>query len=348
MRMSWLIFSVLLCASAARSDTVEMKDSKLVIEGKVKSETDEYIILLVHHNKGELRLLKSQIERIEYDIKTQLEVLKEDDYAGHYRVGVWAMQKGLYADAINVFEYVMKGVKEDNAEGAGPDMLKLLGKAYEQRQQLDKALESYNDYLKVQPNDAEVTARIQELAKEMNPDDSSRKQQTSDGLEKNGNWTSENWGIPNKWQLQDQDGNKIIAVQSLGGPDLPKDKQKVTFSHTCQPPLDLSDSKEMIFRVFHNSPTPVSIGIAFINAQGEFLESKPMPAGPNSWNALSLKLDGKDFKAAKCNWEHKLELEGKEKITRIIFLIYRQPIPFKFYLDAVYFKRADKGGSSGQ
>jgi tetratricopeptide (TPR) repeat protein len=331
-RLSLLLLALLAAwgagCAALRADTVEMKDSGLKIEGVVHLETDEFIILLLGGNKGQVKILKSKIKHIEYDIKTQLDKLAPDDFAGRYKVGLWAIEKGKQAEAIEMFES-LKG-----KDGVGRDMLKLLGQAYDQRKQSDKALENFTDYLKANPEDTEIAARVAALAKEVNPNgapDTSKK--IVDGLEATGSWAGESWAYPCKamMSVEPTTGNKTVTVQSAGG-----DKDKTAFTRTGD--LNLSDSSEMVFKVFLNAAAPVNIAVAFVSSKNEFFESKSLRVSPNSWVPLSVKLDSKDFKAEKNNWMHALPLENKERVSRIHFLVYGQR-PFTLYADGIFFKK---------
>ena len=327
-------------SAALNADTVEMKPEGpdqtkegLKLEGKVNRETEDYIILLVQGDKGKVRIPKSKIKNIEYDIKTQESTLKEDDYAGRYKVGLWAMDKGMYADAIDIFE------KLKGQQGPGPDMLKQLGKCYDERQMFDKALKNYSDYQLLHPDDTQVADRIKALNKEVNPNGDAPKpgetavKKNVDGLEADGVWAAENWGNPGKIQFTtDASGNKMVAGQSDGGM-----KDKVAFSRTGQL-LNLSESKEIWFKVFHNCPAPLNVSVAFMNSQGELYELSQMKIPSNGWVNKAVKIDGKVFKAAKNEWkEFNLELDGKERISRILFMVYGQR-PFTIYIDSLFFK----------
>ena len=59
----------LLLSGTARADTIEMKDTGLKLEGKVHREMDDVIIFELK-DVGKVRILKSQIKSIEYDIGT--------------------------------------------------------------------------------------------------------------------------------------------------------------------------------------------------------------------------------------------------------------------------------------
>ncbi len=319
----------------ARADTVYMKDTDLTIEGKVHLETDEFIVLLIHEDQGKIRIAKNKIKKIEYDIKTQLANLGAEDYAARYKVALWALEKGMTADAINLLEEI-KG-----KPGVEIDTAKRLGHAYEQRKQLDKALEAYNEYLKSKPDDAQVIERVNALAKEVNPEATGQgtpaPPKVADGLEADGLWIGENWGIACRTQQTVEPGsnNKMIACQSNGGT-----QDKVAFSRANPNgvPLNLSQSKEMVFRVFHNGPTRVSLAVAFTSGAGEFFESKQHSVQPNQWTDIAFRLDAKDFKAKKSDWKHTLELESKDNISRMAFMVYQQQRPFTMYVDGIFFK----------
>jgi hypothetical protein len=58
----------------------------------------------------------------------------------------------------------------------------------------------------------------------------------------------------------------------------------------------------------------------------------------NSWDQKTVKIEGKVFKANRNNFqEFNLDLDGKERISKILFLIYGQR-PFSMYIDGVFFR----------
>jgi tetratricopeptide (TPR) repeat protein len=349
-----LLFALCACAMLARGDTIEMKPESpdpeaqgLKLEGKIERELPDAIVFLVYNQTGQILIPKSKIKNIEYDINTQLEKIAEDDYAGRYKVAVWAVEKGKFPEAIKLFEDLKAKAAEgisQAAQGVGRDMLKLLGHCYEQRQQTDKAVQNYKDYLRLNPDDADVTARVERLRKDLPPEPGAEpgpatktveiKAKVHDGLEGDGVWIVENWGNPGVVQFtSDQDtGNKMIVVQDNGG-----EKDKAAVSRTGQP-LNLADSKEMVCKISHNSPTPLNVAFAFVNDQGEFHETKEHRVAANIWVPISLKIDGRIFKANRNNFkDFDLQLEGRERIKRILFLVYTQK-PFTMYVDGIYFK----------
>ena len=320
---------------------VEMRDTGLKVEGKIHRETPDYIMLTLRNDEGKIRIARSNIKNIEYDDKAQLKALKEDDYAGRYKVGVWDMDKGLFDDAIGIFE-TLKG-----HEGVGPDMLKLLAQAYEKQKILDKAFENYKDYLTVHPDDTVVAERVEAIRKIVHPEDltaldpkaapgSPAEKKIVNGLEADGAWVFEQWGNPGTAQFTvDASGKKMIVVQAAGGPH-----DKAAFTRTGQP-LNLSDSKEITFRIFHDSPTPILMAVAFKNAKNELHESPQMRIAAGSWNNKSVKIDGKVFKAQRNEWkDYNLELDGKENIKQISFMVYATG-KFTLYIDRIFFTTLD-------
>jgi hypothetical protein len=124
----------------------------------------------------------------------------------------------------------------------------------------------------------------------------------------------------------------MVVIQEQGGT-----QEKAAISRTGQP-LNLTDSKQMVFRVFHNSAAPVPLAIAFINAAGEFHESRQIRVPANSWVPITQNIEGKIYKANRNNFkDYDLELEGRERVNRIAFLVYSQKA-FTMYLDAIFFK----------
>jgi len=313
-----------------RADTVVMKDSGLKIDGKVLRETEEFIVLLVYEDHGQIRIPRSKIKSIEYDIKSQLSSLNDDDISGKYRVGVWAMQKGLWPDATSLLESI-KG-----KEGAGPDLMKRLGECYEKQKELDKALEAFTEYARLHPDDKATADHIAELAKQVNPDANPADPKTAkkivDGLEGGGTWAAENgWGISNTVQMVTENGNKLVSSTSQGG-----NKDKAAFSYNGQR-LDLSTTKQMLFKVSHTCNKPINIAIGFINSNNEFYESKHLKCATGAWSDQVLKIDGKDFKCAATDWKFESDLKGKENIKTIVFLVYEQR-PYTLWIDSVFFK----------
>lgn len=327
----------LMSISIAQADTIVLKNTGLKLEGKVERETEEFVIFLVGKDTGAIRIPRSKIKSIEYDVKTQLEKLSNDDNAGHMKVAQWAIDKGMFPEAIQILEELA------GAEGIGPERLKMLGQAYESRQQLDKALQNYSDYMKSNPDDVVIKDKVAKLTLQVNPNATQpgttdvavpAKPKIVDGLEGDGQWIAENWGHPGKAQFTTEPatGNKMVVAVCEGG-----DKDKFAVSRVGQP-LNLADSKEILFKIYHNSPTPLNMAVAFQNSQGEFHETKQFRIPGNSWEAKTQKIDGKVFKANRNNFEEfNQELDGKERITKILFLIYGQR-PFNLHIDSVFFK----------
>jgi tetratricopeptide (TPR) repeat protein len=303
------------------------------IYGKIYKELPNDVVMLIHKEEGRITIPKAKIKSMNFSMATRLSALPEDDYAGRYKVGLWAMEKGMYPQAIALFEEL------SDKEGVGTDILKQLGHAYEQRGQLDKALDKYDEYLQGHPEDTEVAELFKTLKEQVNPKEDVAAQAAApkivDGLEADGAWTAEKWDNANPGTVQfttDKKGNKMVFVDSAGGA-----KDKMAFSRTGQP-LNLSESTDMVFKIFNAGDAPLNMAIAFVNAQGDFHESKQIRVPAKIWSNQSIKVDGKVFKSNRNDFkEWNLDLLGRDHITRITFLVYGQR-PTKLYLDALFFK----------
>lgn len=338
MRFVWKVVLglSLACAASVQADTVFL-NSGLKLEGKIWRETPEFIVLLVYQEAGRVRIPRDQIKSIEYDLASRLEDLAEDDWKGHYELGVWAFEKGMYVEAIGQFEKV-KG-----KEGAGTDTCKRLGQAYDKREQSDKAYEAFKEYLLVAPEDQEIAARVKELEKVLglekpvavnDPAKVAPKQDT--GLEATWNWKQDSWKDYNACvvsvQHDNATGNKTIAVQTEAG-----NKDKFAVSGTGKSPLDLSTHKEIVFKVFHNNNRPLLMAVAFKNKANEFYESMQQRVPPNAWTTVTIPIGEKKFKSTRNNFEGYTDnLGGADHIREVEFLVYEQS-KFLLYLDFIYF-----------
>lgn len=336
-------------AAPARADTIRLANG-LELEGKIIEETKEYVILRIERAGGEqvgsLRIPLSKIARdkngkpaIEYDIATQLEKLAPDDWAGNYRVGVWAYNKGMYADAVRQF------VKVKSKPGAGEELLKLLSKSYEQLGRLREARDCWAQWLLMHKDDAEALKRVAELDKQLQGTESAapKKPRTVEGLEADGVWFGERWDNADRCRVgttvDEKTGNRLIVMQTAGTGD----HDKVAFTRVG-PPQDFTGCTELRFRMYHNGSSRTQVALALISSSGEFFESRKKRVPANSWTTVSIPLNRKDFKSAQSNWKHTTDVKGKDKITRITFLIYGDR-PTTLYLDGV---GACRGGSEGR
>ncbi|HLX64613.1 MAG TPA: hypothetical protein VKX17_25295 [Planctomycetota bacterium] len=332
-----------------------------LIYGKIHKEQDDCVIMLLHDDSARIRVPREKIKTLNYSMKTRLNALEKNDYVGQYKVGLWAMDRNMYPEAISLFEK-LKGIRakagtpakeededddidRDAAEKIPDDIGKQLGKAYNERSQFDKALENYNEYLKGHPEDTEIAAVAKALDEKVNPkkDDPAAaandqvKPKHVDGLEADGQWLAEvkGWDNANPCTAQftqDKDGNKMMVIQSDGGP-----KDKIAFSRYGQP-LNLTDCTDMVFKAFNDGDKPVNMSIAFVNAEGDFHETKQTRIMPKQWINMSYKIEGKVFKSNRNDFKaYDQELKGKEHVSRITFMVYDQR-PVKLFVDSLFFK----------
>jgi tetratricopeptide (TPR) repeat protein len=269
-----------------------------------------------------------------YDFPTKAASLKPDDYKGHYDLGVWAFQRGMYPEAIQELEKA-KGQE-------GPAYYKMLGQAYDRTGDFQKALQNYKEYLRDHLEDKEIAQRADELNKSLAPATAATavaaqpKSQVAEGLESSFKWFAEKWDNANPCtasvSADPNNGNRTITVQIQAGT-----KDKAAFSGIGPNALNLNDCKEMLCKIYHTAPGEVRLASAFINSQGEFFESREQKIAPNQWVTYVVPLTGKTFKSAKTDWNFRSELEGKQNISRVLFLVYGQRAA-DMYVDSIFFR----------
>jgi tetratricopeptide (TPR) repeat protein len=338
MRTTSLVILLIASMVYAEGDRIVMVDD-LAIEGRIHEEAPDFIILMVHNEAGRVKIPRNRIKAIEYDFATKAASLADDDYKGHYDLGVWAFQRGMYAEAISELKKV-KGQQD-----VGPDIHKMLGVSYDKQEDFKNAYENYKEHLRTNPDDEEIKTRASELARSVAPENNKvapttqkpvTKPKVTEGLEGIFRWYAERWENANKCSVSvtvDPDsGNRVIAVQGQGG-----GQDKIAVGGSGTRPLDLSESTEMLFMVFHNGKNDARLAVAFINKQGEFFESREQRVAANSWVKMSFKLKEKDFKSAKVGWNYKTGIEGAQNISRVLFLIYGRT-DLNMFIDRIFFK----------
>jgi tetratricopeptide (TPR) repeat protein len=306
----------------------------LTMEGRILREAPDHVVLLVYDGAGRVKIPRSRIKSIEYDFATKSASLAEDDYRGHYELGVWAFHRSMYAEAIQELE------KSKGQAGAGPDLLKLLALAQDRTEQFKEAFENYKQYLQAHPEDAEVATRVEELAKTYGVTEPVTAEQPKqpaipEGLEVSFRWYAETWNNANPCfvsETKDEAGNRSLAVQGQAGA-----QDKVAFSGTGTNPLDLTNCKEMVCRIYQTGAADARLATAFHNLDGEYFETREQRIPTKEWTTFSIPLTGKNFKSAKTNWNYTAELEGRNGITRIIFLVYGHR-ELTMYVDSIFFR----------
>jgi len=290
-------------------------------------------VLMVHDEAGRVKIPRTRIKTIEYDFATKAASLAPDDYKGHYELGQWAFQRGMYAEAIGELE------KAKGQNGAGADLHRMLGVSYDRKEDFKNAYENYREHLRTHPEDAEIKARADELAKSVAPaavqtPATTTKPKVDEGLEGIFRWYAEKWDNANACTVSisvDAEGNKVISVVGQAG-----QKDKIAIGGNGKP-LDLSGTKELLCMVYHNDKVEARLAVAFTNQQGEFFESREQKVPPNTWAKLTFPLKNKDFKSAKSEWKYTSDLEGAQNITRVVFLVYGRT-ELNMFIDRIFFR----------
>jgi tetratricopeptide (TPR) repeat protein len=300
-----LLLCCALCADVRANDTILLTNG-LLLEGTIQQENDEYVTVLVYDGAGRVRLHRKQIKEIRYDFASMVAGLDAEDWAGHYKLGLFALEKGKFTEAIERFEYV-----KDHPE-AGPEIHKHLGEAYLKREQWDRAYEAYKEHTKAHPDDAESVAKRQELAKKIGIDENPQPKpevtavepgqpKVPEGLESDWSWTSENpakWGV-NEAQVKvttDPDtGNKMLAIMLQGGG---KDKSAISGMAPTRKSLNFTQTKEALFRIYNQGKEPLRLALAFSTLRGgHYAETKYITVPPGKWVEKTILMEGKVYKA---------------------------------------------------
>jgi hypothetical protein len=159
----------------------------------------------------------------------------------------------------------------------------------------------------------------------------------SNGYESLMRWTAENWpGKVNPSTVNNYtnpaDGNVMVLVQTPGG-----DKDKIAVRGDGKP-LDLTETKEVIFKFFHNGSSPARVAIAFMNKNNQFFETREISIPPNAWTDKAVPISGKVYKSSKNGFQSFTEpIEGADNIVKVLFLIYGQR-EMTAYIDSIYFR----------
>lgn len=318
----------------AEGDRIVMVDD-LSIEGRIHQETPEFVILVVHDETGRVKIPRTRIKAIEYDFAAKAASLAPEDYKGHYELGLWAFQRGMYAEALGELE------KAKGKEGAEPDLYKMLGVSYDRKEDFKSAYENYKEHLRTHPDDAEIKARADELAKSVAPaavettTATTKKPKVDEGLEGIFRWYAEKWDNANTCtvsvSVEAETGNKVISVVGQAG-----GKDKIAIGGNGKP-LDLSGAKEVLCMVYHSDKVDTRLAVAFTNQQGEFFESREQKVPPHSWVKVTFQLKSKDLKSAKSEWKYTSDLEGAKDITRVVFLVYGRT-ELNMFIDRIVFR----------
>jgi len=338
MRISGLYLGVLcalaFAAGAARADRIVMIDD-LELSGKIVEEKPNTVVIMVLGEKGRIEVPRARIKSIEYDFESKAAGVKEDDFKGLYDLGVWAMSKGMYKEAIGCFERA-KG----NVEGV-TDVVPRLVKCYEGTGQLDKAYELVKNEALTHPDDAELKAQVSEIGKKLGIDaaNPNAAHKIFEGIEGDPKmkWNgAPNWANPTQATVYtDKDtGNQMVQVVIT-----PQGKDKAVFSVIPPKPWNMTDVTSVIFKAVQSGKTKLQIAVMLKNAKGESFESQLVTLDPGSWSKKSITFEGTSFKSDKSNWVgFKHELEGREDIREMMILVYNHGNqPVTMYFDEIFF-----------
>jgi tetratricopeptide (TPR) repeat protein len=310
------------------TDDLIVLKSGLALEGKVVEETEDSIKVLVDY--GVFWIERFRIDSIEFNLTSRLKEIAEDDYVARYELAARAVEMGQSGQAKPVLEEVL------GKPGVPADIYRILADIYEAEGDLEKALDLLRRYAMTRHDDEELKARIAELAEQLKPKEGAPAAgpeagpaaAANEGLETGGSWSVLNWGNPATATLKDLDGNNALMVEVPAGGKEPK----AAIGRSLR--TDMSGNSRLTFRAFNAEKKNVSLAVAIITAR-DFYESREIPLRPD-WNlGLSIDLRAKDFKCEKTDWQFKAGIDGLDKVSQVLFLVYCGGRRAHFYLDEI-------------
>jgi len=312
-------------------DLVIMKKTGLALQGKVVRVTKDNVVLLVEY--GTLTLPRVAIERIEFNLRSRLAELAEDDYAGRYAAACSAFEMG-QADAARP---VLEGLV--GRDGVPLDVHEKLARIYESEGQLGKALKHLKEYALARRDDEALKARIADLAARAGGDVAAggdivgtavANPAVKEGLEVGGAWEVFGWGNPAQAVVQPIEGNQTLMVNVAANGQ--QDKAAVG----RQVRLDFSAARRLTFRAFNGEKSPVRLAVAIVTPSS-YYESRPVTLLPgwNTGEATSVDVASDKWKCQATNWAFSASIAGLDSVRQIIFLVYSGKQKALLYLDSI-------------
>jgi len=360
---SLLLCVILAClGSPARADLVvfsneqEMNGPDVIVED-LQGDT---IILLLHGAKLERHM--SVIQSFKIDVEPRIKkATNSKDLLKLARVCKAANQPKAVAKAYKAALDTPPPIEDEE--------LLSIAKFLEKQEALRAAANAYRQFVARHPDRKDIEEHANKLYEQAPPEmptTSVPKPTTvaiakrtpivpikrAEGLEAKGPWVIEQWGNAGSTRIvaskTEEDENKVLEI-SFTGTDKHKTAARRKEHH------DLSRKVEMTFRAALDldigRPRIIKIALAFYTLPGSvFYESKQFSLKPNGeWVPISVDLSASDFKSEASNWQHTSPLENRDKVEKILILVYNyNKAPGVVYVDDLYFKSTDEVTDQGQ
>jgi hypothetical protein len=401
------ILATVLAATAA-ADRIAMPD-KIELSGQkveiLEVHPDDIVVRVAY---GEITIPRQRVIDMEIDFEARLQSLKrqgKDTPRALFKLGK-------VCDAVDEPEQALQAYQRAAADDKVPeDVLLPLAGELERHGAWQAAAQTYNRYLKLDPENAAVKAKAEaalEKAKDEQPElamggpdtpgqieitpaplpekprprrpaepqpaqpgeekplpaepeplepepaepqpEPEPKEpegpQVEEGLEADPGWSTEAWGSTVEVSVGVPEGgaqDKMLQVFLAGAE---KDKACVMLEDD----FDLSKKETFEFDVHNFADQTLTIAVAFITRPGwEFYESIPktvLPKG-NEARHISLDLTGNRFKTARTKWRFKSELENRDQIIKVYFLLYTKITGKWVFFNNIRFEPTEEEAAEG-
>ncbi|MFH0911830.1 MAG: hypothetical protein V1918_10045 [Planctomycetota bacterium] len=340
-------------AAESRADTVFFKSgNELVCKVVPPAPGDRLVCILVGaEGKGRMLLRAETIDRIEYDYDSQIAALKDEDYAGHYKLGLWCLERDLVEKALERLLYVQ------GKKGIPPEVEFYLGRAYEHlaAPQPVKARDHYENYLKIAPggpHKEEAAATLVALKAFIQKHGLDKAVTLTDLTARGGeglevlNWVYPSWGFDAAIHHPRVKGGKN-AVLEIDCQDLDNrgrqpsaDKRKTPVQLGLD--RDMSATPVLCLDVYNPGESPMQFAAAFVTgSRYVWYESMLVSVPPKEWlSARKFRLSAKEWKSEATGWKYNAtEVKDIDQVKNLIFVIYNNGEKSTLFFDAVGFDK---------
>lgn len=348
-------------------DLIHLKDG-LTIEGLVEKDSKRFYRIGIDKEgaTGYILLDKTRVLGIEYDYEQRLSKLKDDDWMGHYKLGVFCYQNGMTGKAISELSAIA------GKKGIPNDVYLYLARAFISHKRYSEARENLKIYLKKVPADAEAEKLLQNISgkkdalpttaasepdtapvpdgpETIQPDNGKREPAAEtvgtdpatqsaaedandilEGLEAEAGWKYA-WG--NKlnadvFKLQDS-RNTLLRIKFEGGSE-----DKATVRKALE--MDFRDKKFFKFDAYNPTTTPFSVCFAVVTCPGwVYHESRQMILKPD-WNLNNvIDLSASAFKTKKSAWKYTSPITNMHDVRQIFFVVYNGKKDGTLFMDYI-------------
>ncbi len=360
------VFVFLPCAYA--QDLIHLKDG-LKIEGLVEggSETFYKVTVDKEGTTGYILLDKTRVVSIEYDYEQRLSKIKDDDWRGHYQLGVFCFQNGMTGKAISELSAIA-GKKD-----VPIDSYLYLARAFISHKRYNEARDALRNYLKKVPNDADAKKLLHDISKKQDvksatastdPDPATETVSTEtspqvtqdkkeppaetsgtepavqpavedagdilEGLEAEAGWKYA-WGNrleADVFKLQDSK-NTLLRIKFEGG-----DEDKTTVRKVMK--TDFRDKKFFKYDAYNPTTTPFSICFAVVTCPGWVYHESPQIILKPDWNLNNvIDLTASTFKTEKSGWKFTSPITNMDDVRQIFFVVYNGKKDGTLFMDYI-------------